>query len=154
MQVQIAFSGRKFLLRGDDFSESLLYVIENGFAIRSNEQLAQMTDEIEDIKHICKTDAIEHVIGKHLTLDVDFALKLNLLDSVHCSCLEPMSKLGEALKELMIDEYELILNERTWLETDKLFLYFEVVDCGSRAAYIARFMKGKSHNRPKGFINL
>ena len=103
---------------------------------------------------LCQKGEIENEHGYHLTLETEFALQLQFLDVIHCSCLKPLSKFGEALKELMIDEYQLVLKERSWIETDKLSLSFEVIDYAASYEFIESFLKGKSHKRPKGFLRI
>ena len=51
----------------------------------------------------------------------------------------------------MIDEYQLVLKERAWIETDELTLFFEAVDYATSHEFIESFMKGKSHKKQNRF---
>lgn len=142
MEVNLFFCGDEFLHDGDDFSKSLYKKINGLYEFDSDKKRFEGTfDEIESIKEWCKNGEIENSHGNHLTLETEFALQLQLLDVIHCSCLKPLSTIGEALKDLMIDEYQLVLIERSWIETDKLSLSFEAVDYGTAHNFIEYFFK-------------
>jgi hypothetical protein len=57
-------------------------------------------------------------------------MKLQVFDIVYCPCLHPIITIGSVVRELMIDNFQLVLTNRNWLKTDHLKLYFELVDCG------------------------
>lgn len=152
MQVDIFFNGSKFLHNSTYFSESLLKIINELHQYDFvKKRFEGMLDEIELIKDLCIKGEIEIKHEYHLTLETEFALQLQLLDVIHCTCLKPLSKLGVALKELMIDEYQLVLRKRSWSETDKLTLWFEAVDYAVSDEFIESFMKGKSHKKQNRF---
>lgn len=152
MQVDIFFNGSKFLHNSTYFSESLLKRINDFHQYDFvKKRFEGMLDEVELIKELCIKGEIENKHGYHLTLETEFALQLQFLDVINCSCLKPLSKLGEALKELMIDEYQLVLRKRSWSETDKLTLWFEVLDYADSYEFIESFMKGKSHKKQNRF---
>lgn len=83
---------------------------------------------MEVIKQICQNDDLPDSIGKHLTFDTEFTNKIVLNDILQCTCIKPKTDLGQVLKELMINNYQLILKNRIWLTSDHILLYFEAVN--------------------------
>lgn len=142
MKVSIFISGSKFLCHGDDLSESLVYIIKNEH-FDNKPLLIEKADEVKMLKKICKKDKIEHEIEHHLSLKKKFAKKLKLLDSITPSCLKPISPIGEVLKEVMIDEYELVLKQRNWLDNNELQLDFEAVDYAESPDFIRTYLGSK-----------
>lgn len=131
MQIEIYINGCKYLRPSNNFSQSFLKIIETTSLKKEYVELYKTkADEIKNLTAICLEDDLVFIIHKHLTLELDFAMKLYPYDIVYCSCLKPLTERGEVIKELMIDNYQLILTNRNWLETDNLKLYFELVDYG------------------------
>ena len=93
---------------------------------------ATVRDETTLKRELASLQQINDQYPKYiLTLDEEFALRLNLLDSINCSCLQEKTQLGKLVKEIMIDKYQLILTRKHWIETNHLMLYFEAVDYGN-----------------------
>ncbi|MFV5703335.1 hypothetical protein ACM55F_15815 [Flavobacterium sp. XS2P12] len=131
MKIEIFINGYKYLRPSNNFSQSFLKIIDTTSLKKENFELYKTkSDEIKNLTVICLKDDLVFIIHKHLTLELDFAMKINAYDIVYCSCLKPLTERGEVIKELMIDNYQLILTNRNWLETDYLKLYFELVDYG------------------------
>lgn len=82
-----------------------------------------------------------------LTLEENFALKLNLLDSVDFSCFQQTTSLGSIVKEIMIDNYQLILTRKHWSEINRLKLFFDVVDYGNIDDFIMHAIHRKQSNK-------
>lgn len=131
MGIEIFINGYKYLRPSNNFSKSFLKVIDTSSLKKEYFELYKTkADEIKKLIEICLNDDLVFIIHKHLTLELDFAMKLYPYDIVYCSCLKPLTERGEVIKELMIDNYQLILTNRNWLATDYLKLYFELVDYG------------------------
>lgn len=137
MKIEIFINGDKFICPTNNFSESFLNIIRKSVDNKLYSTLHKTkANEIKILAEICQKDQLVYDIDKHLTLEDDFANKLMRLDIVYCSCLQPKTAIGEVIKELMIDNYQLILTNRNWLETDFLKLYFELVDFGETDSFI------------------
>lgn len=131
MKTEIFINGFKYLRPSKNFSQSFLKIIDTTSLKKEYFELYKtQSDEIKILTKVCLNDDLVFIIHKHLTLKVDFAMKLCPYDIVYCSCLEPLTERGGVIKELMIDNYQLILTTRNWIETDYLKLYFELVDYG------------------------
>lgn len=100
---------------------------ENSKSKISQEFGQKNAQELEVIKQICQNDDLPDSIGKHLNLDIEFVNKLELFDIQQCKCLKSKTDVGKVLKELMINNFQLILKNRVWMNPDHLLLYFEAV---------------------------
>jgi hypothetical protein len=83
---------------------------------------------LEVIKQICQNDNLPNNIEKHLTFDTEFAEKIILFDILQCTCLKPKTNIGQVLKELIINNYQLILKNRIWMNSDHQLLYLEAAN--------------------------
>lgn len=142
MRIEIYINGDKYLYHADSFSESFLNII-NKTLLREEyfEFHKTKAEEIKLLSEVCQKDNLVFIIDKHLTFDVGFALNLKIFDIVYCPCMLPLTNIGDVIRELMIDNYQLILTSRNWLETDYLKLYFEVVDCGEADLYVINTLR-------------
>lgn len=144
MRVEIFINGEKYFSQADTFSKSFLNVIDQSIKYNQNQGLHQTkAKEISTLIEICKKDNLVFVMDKHMTLDVEFVNKLSLFDTIHCFCLKPKTEIGEVIRELMIDNYELVLIRRAWIEPEYLKLDFEAMDCGEACCFLPEMMKGK-----------
>jgi hypothetical protein len=131
MRIEILINGYKYLRPSNNFSQSFLKIINTTSLSKDYRELHKTkAEEIKILTEACQKDDLVFIIENHLTLDIDFALKLCPYDIIYCSCLAPLTDRGMVIKELMIDNYQLILTNRNWIETDYLKLYFELVDFG------------------------
>lgn len=145
MKIDLFINGEKYLNQVDTFSESFLKNIDQSISFNQNPELHQTkASAITILTEICKKDNLVHLMDKHITLDLDFANALRLFDTVHCSCLKPKTELGEVIRELMIDNYELVLTGRTWMETNHLSLSFEALDYGEANFFLSDMITGKN----------
>ena len=92
-------------------------------------------------------EGIEQIIPNHLTINKDLALRLSLLDSLDCSCLETKSTLGEVLKNIMIDNFQLVVTRKHWSDTNKLILYFDAVEFGCVDDFIDKRTKNNKSQK-------
>ena len=137
MKIELFINGFKFLEPSNNFSDAILYRITETAKKRKYQKLHRTkVNEIKILTDICLNDELVRIIHNHLTLDIDFALRLLSYDIVSCQCLKPTTATGKVIKELMVDYFQLILTNRDWRETDYLKLYFEVVDSGDAFDYI------------------
>lgn len=142
MRIEIYINGDKYLYHADSFSESFLNIIDKTSLREEYFELHKTkAEEIKLLSEVCQKDNLVFIIDKHLTFDIDFALNLKIFDIVSCPCMLPITNIGNVIRELMIDNYQLILTSRNWLETDYLKLYFEVVDCGEADLYVINTLR-------------
>lgn len=142
MKIETFIYGDQYLYRCDSINESFLNVIKSTSSKKEYRQLHKTkAEEIKILKEACLKDNLVETLRKHLTLEVDFAMKLNAFDIVYCPCLHPLTELGKVIKELMIDNYQIILTNRNWIETDHLRLYFELVDCGEADIFLINALR-------------
>jgi hypothetical protein len=141
MEIEIIITGNRYNNDITSFGQSFVTLINDDSSLKSI-----IEDNPEVIAVLIKkelTDGIESIIPKHLTIDNDFVLKLNILDSIDCTCLQGKSQLGSVLKEIMIDNYQLVLTRKHWRETDKLNLFFDAVEFGGVDDFIRYILKRK-----------
>lgn len=127
MDINIFITADKFN-NNNSFSQSFLKLIKDDDNLKSI-----MEEHPETIASLIKCgieDGIESILPKHLSIDTEFGLRLNILDSIDCSCLNSKSNLGSVLKNIMIDNFQLVLTRKHWLETSKLTLFFDAVEYG------------------------
>ena len=142
MKIEIFIYGDKYLYRCDSINESFLNVIKSTSSQKEYRQLHKTkSEEIKTLKEACLKDNLVETLRKHLTLEVDFAMKLNAFDIVYCPCLHPLTELGKVIKELMIDNYQIILTNRNWIDTDHLRLHFELVDYGEADIFLINALR-------------
>ncbi len=144
MKVEIFINGEKYLNHVNTLSKSFSNVITESIEYKENLELHQTkANEVATLIDICKKDNLVFMMDKHVTLDIDFANRLRLYDIIHCACLKPKTELGEVIRELMIDNYELVLIRRNWIETDYLSLDFEAMIYGESSYFLSDIIKGK-----------
>lgn len=129
MKIEIFITGNKHLHIKGGFEQSFINLLNNDS--RSVALINQHPKEAEILLQKGLNRGIEEIVPSIITLDENFALRLNLLDSIDCSCLQDKTQLGKLVKEIMIDKYQLILTRKHWIETNHLMLYFEAVDYGN-----------------------
>ena len=127
MDVNIFITADKYN-NNNSFSQTFLKLIEDDNNLKST-----IDEHPEAIATLIKwgiDDGIESILPKHLSLDPEFGLRLNIYDSIDCSCLNSKSDLGTVLKSIMIDNFQLVLTRKHWSETSNLTLYFDAVEYG------------------------
>lgn len=129
MKIEIFITGNKHLHIKGGFVQSFMNLLNNDSNTKTF--INQQPKEAEILLQKGLNTGMEELIPNILTLDEEFALRLNLLDSINCSCLQEKTQLGKLVKEIMIDKYQLILTRKHWIETNHLMLYFEAVDYGN-----------------------
>ncbi|MBF2707744.1 hypothetical protein [Flavobacterium soyangense] len=143
MKIEVYIDGRDFLHKGRSFNDSILKSLKETTTYKLPEELSiGKAYEIEIIKKICHKDSLMHSIEKHITLDTEFANKLIIQDTINCSCLKSITTVGEVLKDLMIDNYQLVLTNRTWAEVNHLVLFFEAVNYGEANSFVKKSIRG------------
>ncbi len=142
MKIEIFIYGDKYLYRCDSINESFLNIIKSTSSQKEYLELYKTkSEEIKTLKEACIKDNLVETLRKHLTLEVDFAMKLNAFDIVYCPCILPLSELGKVIKELMIDNYQIILTNRNWIDPDHLRLHFELVDYGEADIFLINALR-------------
>ena len=141
MEIEIIITGNRFNNNTTSFGQSFVTLIKNDNSLKSI-----IDNNPEVIAVLIKnelTEGIESIIPKHVTIENDLGLKLNILDSIDCTCLQVKTQLGSVLKEIMIDNYQLVLTRKHWRETDKLNLFFDAVEFGDVDDFIRYILKRK-----------
>ena len=141
MQIEIIITGNRYKNDVTSFGQSFVTLIKDDSSLKSI-----IDNNPEVIAELIKNDlndGIESIIPKHLSIDNDFALKLNILDSSDCTWVKGKTQLGSVLKEIMIDNYQLVLTRKHWRETDKLNLFFDAVEFGGVDDFIRYILKRK-----------
>lgn len=142
MKIEIFIYGDKYLYHSDSINESFLNVIKSTSTQKGYIEIHKTNpNEIKTLTEACLKDNLVETLRKHLTLEVDFAMKLNAFDIVYCPCLHPLTDLGKVIKELMIDNYQIILTNRNWIDTDHLRLHFELVDYGEADIFLINALR-------------
>ena len=139
MEIDIVITNDRFNEKSYPNGLSFIKLISEDKSLIS--VIEENPEEIELLTNSKMSNDIESLISKHLTLNSDFALKLNILDSMDCTCLEGKSKLGFVIQNIMIDNYQLILTRKHWREINKLSLFFDAVDYGSIDDFIEYSLK-------------
>ena len=139
MVIDIEITGNRFKNNKNSFGLSFAKLINDDSSLKSI--IVENPTEISMLIKNEFSEGLEYIISKHLSIDKDFALKLNLLDSFDCTCLEYKTSLGRVLKDLMIDNYQLVLTRKHWRETNKLILFFYAVEYGSVDDFIENCLK-------------
>ena len=143
MKIELYIDGGDFLPKGRNFNDSILKSLTETTKYKLPQELInEKAEEIENIKKICQDDFLMHNIEKHLTLEEDFANKIVMLDILYCNCLKTKTKVGEVLKELLINNYQLVLTNRCWVNVDHLVLYFEIVTYGEANIFVKKSIRG------------
>jgi hypothetical protein len=145
MKIEIFIYGDKYLYYCDSISESFLNIIKSTSSQKEYFELHKTKpEEIKFLKEACLKDNLVETLGKHLTLELDFAMKLNAFDIVYCHCIHPLTELGKVIKELMIDNYQIILTNRNWITPDHLRLHFELVDQGEADIFLINALRKRT----------
>jgi hypothetical protein len=138
INIEIVITADKYD-KNNNFSQSFLKLINEDANLKS-----LMEDQPEAIATLIKNgieDGLEIIIPNHLSIDSEFALRLNLFDSLDCSCLTPKNNIGAILQTIMIDNFQLVLTRKHWKDTSKLTLFFDAVEYGSVDEFIERSLK-------------
>ncbi len=141
MEIEIIITGNRYSNDTTSFGQSFVSIIKDDTSLKSI-----IDNNPEVIAELIKkelTDGIENIIPKHVSINNDLGLKLNILDSIDCTCLQCKTQLGSVLKEIMIDNYQLVLTRKHWRETDKLNLFFDAVEFGGVDDFIRDILKRK-----------
>lgn len=138
INIEIVITADKYD-KNNNFSQSFQKLINEDANLKS-----LIEDQPEAIATLIKNgieDGLEIILPKHLSIDSEFALRLNLFDSLDCSCLTSKSDIGAILQTIMIDNFQLVLTRKHWKDTTKLTLFFDAVEYGSVDEFIERSLK-------------
>jgi chaperonin GroEL (HSP60 family) len=138
INIEIVITADKYDQK-NNFSQSFLKLINDDANLKS-----LIEDQPEAIASLIKNgieDGLEIILPKHLSIDSEFALRLNLFDSMDCSCLTSKSDIGAILQTIMIDNFQLVLTRKHWKDTSKLLLFFDAVEYGLVDEFIERSLK-------------
>ena len=128
MKIEILITEDRYNNNSGSFGSSFAKLINNESSLKN--LIEENPNEIETLIKYEFNEGIEQIIPNHLTINKDLALRLSLLDSLDCSCLETKSTLGEVLKNIMIDNFQLVVTRKHWSDTNKLILFFDAVEFG------------------------
>ena len=138
MEIEIVITANKYD-KNNNFSKSFLKLINDDSNLKS-----LIVEQPEAIASLIKNgleDGIEQILPNHLSIDSDFGLRLNFLDSIDCSCLTPKSNIGAVIKTIMIDNFQLVVSRKHWKDTSKLILFLDAVEYGLVDEFIERSLK-------------
>lgn len=141
MEIEIIITGNRYSNNASSFGQSFVSLIKNDNSLKSI-----IDNNPEVIAVLLKnelSDGIESIIPKHVTINNDLASKLNILDSIDCTCLQGKTQLGSVLKEIMLDNYQLVLTRKHWREANTLNLFFDAVEFGDVDDFIRYILKRK-----------
>lgn len=140
MVIEIVITSYTFSGKVTNFGDSIIEIVNQSYYADKNTKIVRENREeiaiIQTSNKGCRL--LENLILKHLTLDPEFALKLNLLDSINCDCLKDKTSIGKVLKDIMIDNYQLILTRKHWSLTNHLVLFFDAVDYNEADEFILK----------------
>ena len=145
MKIEILITQDRYSKNPSSFGSSFVNLINNEYSLKK--VIEDNPNEIETIINNEFKEDIELVIPNHLTINKDLALRLSLLDSLDCSCLEAKSTLGEVLKNIMIDNFQLVLTRKHWHEADNILLYFDAVEYGCVEEFMNKRTKYKKSKK-------
>ena len=145
MKIEILITQDRYSKNPNSFGSSFVNLINNEYSLKK--VIEDNPNEIETIINKEFKEDMELVIPNHLTINEDLALRLSLLDSLDCSCLEAKSTLGEVLKNIMIDNFQLVLTRKHWHEADNLLLYFDAVEFGCVDDFIDKRTKNNKSQK-------
>lgn len=138
MDIEIVITASKYD-KSNNLSKSFLKLINDDSNLKS-----LIEDQPEAIASLIKNgleDGIELILPSHLSIDSEFGLRLNFLDSIDCSCLTPKSNIGTVIKTIMIDNFQLVVSRKHWNDTSKLIIFFDAVEYGLVDEFIERSIK-------------
>lgn len=141
MKIEILITENRFNKSRNPFRSSFTTLIQEDRDIKK-----MIEENSNDIATLIKHDFVEGmeiIIPKHLSIDSTFGLSLNILDSLNCACLEAKTPLGETIKKIMNDNFQLVLTRKHWYETDELTLMFDAVEYGEVDEFILKMLKRK-----------
>ena len=145
MEIEILITEDRYNNNTSSFGSSFAKLINNESSLKN--LIEENPNEIETIIKYEFNEGIEQIIPIHLTINKDLALRLSLLDSLDCSCLETKSTLGEVLKNIMIDNFQLVVTRKHWSDTNKLILYFDAVEFGCVDDFIDKRTKNNKSQK-------
>jgi hypothetical protein len=141
MKIEILITENRFNKSKSAFRSSFTTLIQEDSDIKK-----MIEENSNDIVTLIKNDFVEGmeiIIPKHLSIDSTFGSSLNILDSLNCACLTAKTPLGESIKKIMNDNFQLVLTRKHWFETDKLTLMFDAVEYGEVDEFILKMLKRK-----------
>ena len=145
MEIEILITEDRYNNNTGSFGSCFAKLINNESSLKK--LIEENPNEIETIINNEFKEDMELVIPNHLTINKDLALRLSLLDSLDCSCLEAKSTLGEVLKNIMIDNFQLVVTRKHWSDTNKLILYFDAVEFGCVDDFIDKRTKNNKSQK-------
>ncbi len=129
MEIEIYIDGVSASSKGEFFDDSILGLMKKNSRSKLSEEFRlKNAKEMSFIKNICQKNYLPDILNQHITFDDDFFNKLIPNDIILCSCLKPKTAVGQVLKELMVDNFQLILRNRIWMKADHLLIYFEAIN--------------------------
>lgn len=145
MKIEILITENRFNKSSNPFRLSFTTLF------REDSDIKKMIEEnSNDIDTLIKHDFVEDmeiIISKHLSIDSTFGSSLNILDSLNCACLAAKTPLGETIKKIMNDNYQLVLTRKHWFETDELTLMFDAIEYGEVDEFILIMLKRKKNKK-------
>ena len=96
MKIEIFINGDNYLNQSDSINESFLNVIKSTSRQKGYIEIHKTNPtEIKTLTEACLNDDLVETLRKHLTLEIDFAIKLNAFDIVYCPCLHPLTEIRQ-----------------------------------------------------------
>ena len=141
MKIKILITENRFNKSRNSFRSSFTSLIQEDSDIKK-----MIEENSNDIATLIKYDFVEgmeNIIPKHLSIDSAFGLSLNILESLNCACLTAKTPLGETIKKIMNDNFQLVLTRKHWFDTDELTLMFDAVEYGEVDEFILNMLKRK-----------
>ena len=145
MEIEILITQDRYSNNPSSFGSSFAKLINNESNLKSLMQ--ENPNEIATLIKYEFNEGIEQIIPNHLTINKDLALRLSLLDSLDCSCLEAKTNLGEVLKKILIDNFQLVVTRKHWSDTNKLIFFFDAVEFGCVDDFIDKRTKNNKSQK-------
>jgi hypothetical protein len=134
------------LYRGDSF-ESALYeeLLDTKKYNSDDKDFMLLFAKLEELKDTQSEGGIMYDLFRdNITLDFDFTKDLRLFDIMRANCFYSETEIGKALIHLIEHaELEFVLCNRSWYETNKLVLEFEMTHCDYSREVHYKFLKGE-----------
>ena len=145
MKIEILITENRFNKCSNPFRSSFTTLIQEDSDIKK-----MIEENSNDFETLVKHDFVEDmeiIIPKHLSINSTFGSSLNILDSLNFACLTAKTPLGETIKKIMNDNYQLVLTRKHWFATDELTLMFDAVEYGDVDEFILNMLKRKKSKK-------
>lgn len=141
MKIEILITENRFNKSRKSFRSSFTSLIQEDSDIKK--MIEENSNEIATLIKYDFVEGMENIIPKHLSIDSTFGFSLNILDSLNCACLTAKTPLGETIKKIMSDNFQLVLTRKHWFDTNELTLMFDAIEYGEVDEYILKMLKRK-----------